>query len=743
MPARLDPAPARRLRPAFGAALSCLGLLLVEARGWCASPPSTVPWIEAQPQTEADRALQRAVQDAAFAGAQGFAGVIAVSERYPGTSASGLGRLAAGLLLLDGGRAADAIPHLRHPDVARARIFDHAALALGRARTSTGDFSGAASELLRIASLPGTPLTCPALLGAGEAQFSARAFKDAASTFDRAAGLCPEAAPRAVRRMAESLQEAGDRRGAAAAYDRVDREWPLSPEALDAARALRSLAAMLPPAPPPERVKRHLAKGLALFQDRRFADAAAALRLAEPRLLPAADADLRRVRLGRALLATRRTAEGLALLQGIPPGSALAAEAAFAIAQNAARRRSTIHELEGVASSYPSTPWAEEALLLLASHFQKDALDQAALPYFRRILAEHPQGRYWERAAWRVGWAEIRAGRYEEAAQILELAARGPSTNSSSAGFLYWAGRARVALGQADRGRQRLQEAVLRFKHAYHGLKAAETLASLPPLSGNPPPGLAAPPPDPALPVGDPRLQRVQDLLLIDRRDEALAELETLPPSSLVQATIAWLEWRRGHFRPAITAMKRAFPEHVSAAGDRLSPEVLRIMYPLEFREPLLVACERERLPPALVASLILQESTFNPGAISRAGARGLMQIVPATGRTLARTLGLRYRLQSLYDPEVSLRMGTRYLRDMLDRFGGRVERALAAYNAGPHRVDAWTADRPDVSAEEFIESIPFTETRHYVMTLIATQERYRVVHGLAAAAPAAPNGRP
>jgi soluble lytic murein transglycosylase len=143
------------------------------------------------------------------------------------------------------------------------------------------------------------------------------------------------------------------------------------------------------------------------------------------------------------------------------------------------------------------------------------------------------------------------------------------------------------------------------------------------------------------------------------------------------------------------------------------------------------------------VASLILQESTFNPGAISRAGARGLMQIIPGTGRTLARSLGLRYRSQSLYDPEVSLRMGTRFLRDMLDRFGGRVERALAAYNAGPHRVDAWTADRPDLSAEEFIESIPFTETRHYVMTLLATQERYRAVHGLAAATQRASSGRP
>ena len=83
-----------------------------------------------------------------------------------------------------------------------------------------------------------------------------------------------------------------------------------------------------------------------------------------------------------------------------------------------------------------------------------------------------------------------------------------------------------------------------------------------------------------------------------------------------------------------------------------------------------------------------------------------------------------------LHDPTTSLELGTRYLRQMLDRFGGRVERALAAYNAGPHRVDAWTRAGPDMPAEEFVESIPFTETRNYVMTILANREHYRRLYG-------------
>jgi soluble lytic murein transglycosylase len=172
--------------------------------------------------------------------------------------------------------------------------------------------------------------------------------------------------------------------------------------------------------------------------------------------------------------------------------------------------------------------------------------------------------------------------------------------------------------------------------------------------------------------------------------------------------------------------MKKAYPEYIGEAGARLPEELWRILFPLEYTGLLQQKAAEEGLDAALVAAVVCQESTFDPGAVSPAGARGLMQVMPRTGRTLARSLSVRYRTQALHDPATSLDMGTRYLRDMLDRYAGRVERALAAYNAGPHRVDAWTAARPAISAEEFLESIPFTETRNYVMTILASRENYR-----------------
>jgi len=182
--------------------------------------------------------------------------------------------------------------------------------------------------------------------------------------------------------------------------------------------------------------------------------------------------------------------------------------------------------------------------------------------------------------------------------------------------------------------------------------------------------------------------------------------------------------------------MKRAYPEWAGEAGDRLPAEVWRILYPLRFDDQLRAAAEEEGLDAALVAAVILQESSFDPGALSRAGARGLMQVMPATGRTIARAKGQRYKRAALYDPDTSLDFGTHYLRQMSDRFDGDVEKVLAAYNAGPHRVDAWVAERGERSAEEFIEAIPFTETRTYVMIILASREQYRRLYGLGRSVP-------
>lgn len=690
--------------------------------------------LEADPRDSAEAAVREA---ALRDGAAAVPALTAASERFPGTEASGLARLAAGLRLLDLGRPADAVAHLSHADVPRTLLLDHALLALGRAQQALGREDEAARSFLAAGAEPSGTVACTALPSATALLAKARPSDPALlRALEDTAASCPREAPAALLQIGTLRLAAGDRKGAALAFDRLDREHPASAPARQARTHLASLSAALPPRSAEERARLLLDRGVALLAAGQSAEAVAALRAVPLASLAPAEADLARVRLGRALLVRGRTTEGRALLQKVPGESPHAAEAAFHLARDRARRTKTPGAYVSVADGFPGTTWGEEALLSLANHSQKDALDEAALPWWRRLVAEYPEGRYVERAAWRVAWADYRARRYEAAAQLLETTARLRPPSGSTPGFLYWSARARLGLGQADRARALLAETVRRYKHAYHGVRAADALARLGGAAPFPRAALVAlfPPPEPPLP--EPRATRVRQLLLVERLDEAAGDLRLVPESPRVQATLAWIDGRMGRLRPAITAMKRAFPEWVGEAGDRLPREVWQILFPLRYEAELKRAARDEGLDPALVASLILQESTFDASALSRAGARGLMQVMPATGRTIARAKGQRFRRAALHDPETSLDFGTHYLRQMSERFPGAVEKVLAAYNAGPHRVDAWTAARGELPAEEFIEGIPFSETRTYVMIVLANREQYRRLYGLDRTAP-------
>jgi soluble lytic murein transglycosylase len=130
-----------------------------------------------------------------------------------------------------------------------------------------------------------------------------------------------------------------------------------------------------------------------------------------------------------------------------------------------------------------------------------------------------------------------------------------------------------------------------------------------------------------------------------------------------------------------------------------------------------------------LVAGLIRQESTFQPDALSPAGAIGLMQVLPRTAKRLARRLKLGYARSKLFNPEYNLLVGSLYLADLL-RGEGSPEAALAAFNAGEERVAGWRAERRFEEPAEFVESIPFTETREYVQIVMRNTEMYRLLHG-------------
>jgi soluble lytic murein transglycosylase len=154
-------------------------------------------------------------------------------------------------------------------------------------------------------------------------------------------------------------------------------------------------------------------------------------------------------------------------------------------------------------------------------------------------------------------------------------------------------------------------------------------------------------------------------------------------------------------------------------------------VYPVFHELELIARARQNRLDPALVAAVIRQESSWNPRALSRAGARGLMQIMPSVGEAIARSKGYPiWDPALLFDPDVSLELGTSHLRAALSQYSS-LPRALAAYNAGGSRVNRWSRRAGVSDPELFVERIPFVETRDYVRIVMRNAEIYRALHGL------------
>jgi soluble lytic murein transglycosylase len=164
-----------------------------------------------------------------------------------------------------------------------------------------------------------------------------------------------------------------------------------------------------------------------------------------------------------------------------------------------------------------------------------------------------------------------------------------------------------------------------------------------------------------------------------------------------------------------------------------------RVAFPLPYRVPLETYSRARSIDTFTLAALIRQESEFNPRAISSARAYGLTQVLPSTGRQLSRTAGVRgFTPAMLFEPETNLKLGTLHLKSLLEQHGGRWETTLAAYNAGKSRVDRWLTWGEYREPAEFIETIPFTETRDYVQIVLRNADIYRRLYGASRSASAA-----
>ena len=394
--------------------------------------------------------------------------------------------------------------------------------------------------------------------------------------------------------------------------------------------------------------------------------------------------------------------------------------------------------MDRLATDSPKAPEVPEALLIKARLLESGPDPKSAEPAYLRLAYGHAESEEGLRAAWRLGWLSWLRAEYAEAA---ERWGRIPGVRTASQGYrdasMYWIGRTHEQRGDAEGAARLFTSLVAEAPRSYYGVLAARRAPRARPNQGRNPASaqLAA-----SLPV-DPRetLQadapyaRVEALRAVGLGDFADEEMDEVVRRStgdlrrLYALSAAYAHDAR-HFQ-SLRILRRHFIGLARSAPPALPRAFWDFFYPLGWRTELNDAATRAALDPYFVAAVVREESSFDPQARSRVGARGLMQLMPDTARQLAKGRGLPAGDDLLADPGANLALGSAYLAGLMKEFG-EPRLAVAAYNAGPARVREWWKARVTDDVEVWVELIPFDETRFFVRRVMLSWEEYRRLYG-------------
>ncbi|MGA8153136.1 MAG: transglycosylase SLT domain-containing protein [Terriglobales bacterium] len=518
---------------------------------------------------------------------------------------------------------------------------------------------------------------------------------------------------------------------------------PLSWESTQVQGDLRKLAdsTKLPP-PGPEA---HRTRADLLARGKQFSQAANEYRdlLDE---VSGSDRPTVEIALAEALRRSGQNREAKKLLESMPASSAdVNAARLFNLGEIA---RSTndddgfLRTVEQLRQSYPTSSWLEQALLSAGNIYLLRRDYDKAIDSYRELQERFPNGGRASYAHWKAAWLSLRQGRNAEAKQDFENQIALYPTSSEVPAALYW--RARLAEEDNDAAIARAYYLALsqRYRNYYYGELARQRLGKIkkeadpahyavldriPPINAND--KIIGSP----IPSDNLRVQKAELLANGALLDFAVRELRAAAEEdkgNWLPAETARLYQDLGRYDMSIEVLKRAVPNYFALDLSSLPRSYWEGLFPKPYWIDTKRYSSSNALDPYLVASLIRQESAFNPNAVSRANAVGLMQLLPKVGKGVARQEKLRrFNPSELFLPGINLQLGTRYFRTMVDKFGS-FEYALAAYNAGSDRVQDWLGQGQYRDPQEFVESIPFTETREYVQNILRNANVYRQLYG-------------
>lgn len=629
-----------------------------------------------------------------------------------------------------------------------ADLGDYVAYYSAAARAELKDYSGAAREL-QIFDKPApllSPLASKAALLAASAFVDDKSPSDAIRILRENYKLLPQ--PEGDFALASAYQAQGELSQAAILYQRVYYEYPNKPAAADASAALEGLRRSMLKSFPPPMPEQMLARGEKWVAAREYGKARHEFESLAP-ALGGVERDRARVRIGAADYFSGNIRGAYVYLDRLRvPRSEADAERLYYLAECARKmndERAMLEAVKRLETHYAESAWRLKALVSVGNRYLLLHRVERYEPLYRAAYETFPADATTAYCHWKVAWNAY-LSRRQDAAELLERQVALYSFDEKAAAALYFYGR--LAESQGDPAAARACYAKLAgiFPHFYYGVLASWRMtAAKPPAAAVPEsaawlakvefPARAAAnefgslDPNPATKL---RIQRAR--LLASEGFEELAEAELrFGAKNDGQPRILAMELARTAAAPhrGLRFMKTLVPDYLAIPFESAPVSFWKALFPMPFQADLVRAARQRNLDPNILAALIRQESEFNPGAVSPANAYGLTQLLPATGRDMARRTGVRnYSAGSLLEPATNLSLGAAYLRAMLDQWNGRWEPTLASYNAGKGRVDDWLSWGNYREAAEFVESIPFTETREYVQAVLRNAELYRRIYG-------------
>lgn len=586
-------------------------------------------------------------------------------------------------------------------------------------------------------NFPNSVMTEQALEALGNAAIAGKRPADAVVALDTYPQTSQRSALLFLR--GEAHEQAGQILEAAADYRSVYENFPTSEHAREAGVRFDFLAsapgAQIPQIPLKDRV----AHADSLFAAKDWSDARDEYAKALPQL-SGAEAERAQLRILECGMSLGAGPWEVAKLQITDPD--VDAERSYALAdfyRDQMQEPQMIAAVEAAAKRAPTSPWAAAALFLAGNYYWVQLDRTQASSYYQRVVQNFPNGPDTPSAQWRVAWTAMLA-RQPNATELLEQHLRNYPGSPYLADALYWLGRLAQEAGAQPLARSYYQKLADRYTQNYFGLLGAERLRELGPgpTRASDVLGVIPPAPDPPalngkIPPAVAGLKARADALRSIAFDSS-AELElraayasTGEPRLLFEA--AQEAAAAGQYGAAIVTVRQIFPQLESEALSDIPREVWLTAYALPYESTISRWSRKNGLDPLLVAGLVRQESAFNPDALSVSDAVGLMQLLPKTARQVAHEQRLRYSRVRLNDPDYNVRLGTAYFASLEKQFGS-VEAALAAYNAGADRVAQWTAGQTYHEPAEFVESIPFTQTRLYVQIITRNASIYRRLYG-------------